>query len=362
MLAHELRNPLAPIAAGAELLKRVSADAEQVRKTSDVIARQVHHMTGLVDDLLDVSRVTRGQVVLDLQGLDIQQVVRDSIEQTRPLMTAREHRLTFDAPAAKVSVRADGKRLVQTFVNLLNNAAKYTPKGGRIVITVEVATDSVSVCITDNGQGMSRELLSHCFDLFAQGERTAERSGGGLGIGLALVRSLVTMHGGSVTADSQGAGKGSQLKVTLPRVMTAHVDSTAVPSHQEPIPVHSDRLSVLVVDDNEDAAHVLAMLVGALGHDAVVEHHPRAVLTRIELTRPDICLMDIGLPEMNGYELATAIQARFGERTPRLVAITGYGQPQDRAKALASGFDEHFSKPIDFDKLTELLQRKAEST
>ncbi|MFC0679586.1 sensor histidine kinase [Lysobacter korlensis] len=217
MLAHELRNPLAPIAAGASLLEMVSGDAERVKKTGAVIARQVRHMTGLVDDLLDVSRVTRGEVNLNLSEVDLHQVLLESIEQVRPLLKARGHEFTLDAPPLAALVDGDPKRLVQTFSNLLTNAAKYTPEGGSITVSMRVEQETVEVSVSDTGPGMSPELLKQCFDLFVQGERTSERAGGGLGIGLSLVRSIVGLHGGTVRAESPGIGKGSRFSVSLPR-------------------------------------------------------------------------------------------------------------------------------------------------
>jgi signal transduction histidine kinase len=355
MLAHELRNPLAPIAAGADLLKMVSNDADRVKKTSEVIARQVRHMTGLVDDLLDVSRVTRGQVRLDLSDLDVHRVVLDAIEQVRPLLQARGHQLTLNASTQPATVRGDSKRLVQTFANLLTNAAKYTPQGGRVGIAIEVAGDSVVVSVSDNGNGMSPGLLSQCFELFVQGERTTERSAGGLGIGLALVRSIVELHEGSLRAESDGIGQGSRFTVTLPRVAAASQDAAHPQQPAERMRETASRLKVLVVDDNEDAAGMLAMLIDALGHEVLIEHHPRTALERLGQQAPDVCFLDIGLPDMDGYELARTIRTRFGDARPTLVAVTGYGQPQDREKALAAGFDEHFAKPVSGAKLAELL-------
>jgi signal transduction histidine kinase/CheY-like chemotaxis protein len=355
MLAHELRNPLAPIAAGADLLKLVSADAQRVKKTSEVIARQVRHMTGLVDDLLDVSRVTRGQVSLDLSSLDVHHVVLDSIEQVRPLLEGRGHQLTLNASTQPASVLADSKRLVQTFANLLTNAARYTPEGGRVAISIEVDVGTVSVSVADTGQGMPPALLTQCFELFVQAERTTERSGGGLGIGLALVQRIVQLHGGSVWAESEGIGKGSRFTVTLPRIAPAKEEG----ANQRPVESFqqsSSRLKVLVVDDNEDAAAMLALLIDALGHEAVVTNHPRLALELIDQHLPNICFLDIGLPEMDGYELAHAICATLGSARPRLVAITGYGQHQDREKALASGFDEHFVKPVSSPQLADALR------
>ncbi len=355
MLAHELRNPLAPIAAAADLLQMASADPARVKKTSAVIARQVRHMAGLVDDLLDVSRATRGLVSLQQVHLDVHQTVLDAIEQVRPLIEARRHALTLHTSPEPALVQADPKRLVQVLTNLLTNAAKYTPEGGRITVQLGADGGKVHLCVSDTGQGMSPELLDSCFELFVQGERTSERGAGGLGIGLALVRSLIELHGGTVRAESEGHGKGSRFTVTLPRI---HKTEAPVPSVTADRPGRhhgADRLKVLIVDDNEDAAEMLAMLVEAQGHETMLEHHPLRAMERIARERPDVCLLDVGLPDMDGYELARAIRNRLGPAEVTLVAITGYGQPKDRDRALAAGFDEHFAKPVNSSKLVELL-------
>ncbi len=355
MLAHELRNPLAPIAAGADLLNIPGITVEHVKRTSEVITRQVRHMTGIVDDLLDVSRVTRGQVKLELVDLDLHQVVLESIEQVRPLLHARTQRLTVEAATLPASVRGDSKRLVQTFGNLLTNAAKYTPEGGHIAISIEALADAFTVSVSDNGQGMSPELLAECFELFVQAERTTERSAGGLGIGLALVRSIVSLHAGTVVAKSDGIGKGSAFTVTLPRTVPARLPDRDGPSTSNPLPENGWRLQVLVVDDNDDAGSMLAMLIAAMGHDTVVENHPRRALDRLAVWSPDVCFLDIGLPDMDGYELAREIRSRLPRRPPKLVAVTGYGQQQHRDRSLEAGFDEHLTKPASHAKLQELL-------
>lgn len=357
MLAHELRNPLAPIATAAELLQMASGDPARVKKTSDIIARQVRHMAGLVDDLLDVSRVTRGQVSLELADSDVHQAVLEAIEQVRPLIDARGHELTLHTSTQPALVRADPKRLVQVLTNLLTNAARYTPRDGQIAIQLGVDADAVHLSVIDSGQGMTPELLKTCFDLFVQGERTSERGAGGLGIGLALVRSLVELHSGSVRAESEGLGKGSRFTITLPRISKAVEPVSVTPAAGEGLQHGADRLKVLIVDDNEDAAEMLALWVDTLSHEAMVEHHPLRALERIGVDPPDVCLLDIGLPDMDGYELARTIRTRLGPERVTLVAVTGYGQPQDREDALRAGFDEHFAKPVDCNTLAELLAK-----
>jgi PAS domain S-box-containing protein len=354
MLAHELRNPLAPIGAAAELLQMVKLDEERVRKTSQIIGRQVRHMTSLVDDLLDVSRVTRGLVALDNEPLDIGQVVADAVEQVTPLMRARRHRLGLQMTPETPLVMGDKKRLVQVIANLLNNAAKYTSEGGDILVKTDVRDGDVLIQVTDNGIGMAPELTSRAFDLFTQAERTSDRSSGGLGLGLALVKSLVELHEGTVTANSPGLGKGSTFTVRLPRL---HVQQR-VPSLQDggAKPRTASRsLRIMVVDDNVDAASMLAMLLEASGHEVLVEHGSYKALDRARSDAPQVCLLDIGLPQIDGYELARRLRAQPENANATLVAVTGYGQEHDRRQAFAAGFDYHLVKPVDGQELAAIL-------
>ena len=354
MLAHELRNPLAPIAAAADLLGLGRADEQRVKQASTIISRQVAHMTGLVDDLLDVSRVTRGLVTLNKIRLDAKRIVPDAVEQVRPLIEARRHRLTVHTPPESAFVAGDQKRLVQVMTNLLNNAAKYTPEGGDITLSMEVDGAWVRLIVADNGIGMAPDMAERAFDLFAQAERTSDRTQGGLGIGLALVKSLLDLHGGSIAAHSAGSGKGSRFTVCLP-----HLDGQGgmPPAEREPaVQVRPARsLKVMVVDDNADAAHMLAMLVDALGHQVSVEHSSSKALLRAQAETPDVCLLDIGLPDMDGNQLARQLRAAHRTSGMVLVAVTGYGQERDRDNAIDSGFDYHFVKPVDTSKLTAVL-------
>lgn len=354
MLAHELRNPLAPIGAAAELLQLVNLDEERVLQTSQIIARQVKHMTGLVDDLLDVSRVTQGLVDLDCLPVDIRFVVRDSVEQVTSLIQSRRHHLALHLPPETTMVRGDKKRLVQVVTNVLNNAAKYTQEGGNIVLTVEVHPEQVSIEVKDNGIGMSSELTARAFDLFAQEERTSDRSSGGLGVGLALVRSLANLHGGTVKCESAGLGKGSKFIICLPRI--GPEQNQAGQQNVETFPRKKpDSLLILVVDDNNDAASLMAMLLEAMGHEVVVEHSSRRALELAKNVAPDVCLLDIGLPEMDGNELAQRLRSQPETAASVLIAVTGYGQDQDRKQTQAAGFDHHLVKPVDFQKLNSLL-------
>ncbi len=352
MLAHELRNPLAPISAAAELMELARLDSDGMRRTSAVIRRQVRHMTGLVDDLLDVSRVTRGQVTINRHPQDLKAVVTTAVEQARPLIEARHHRLSISLPPEPAPVMGDENRLVQIIVNLLNNAAKYTPDGGEIAIGMARSATHVEVSIADNGIGIAPELQARMFELFSQAERASDRSQGGLGIGLALVRSLVELHGGEVGGVSAGAGQGSRFTVRLPlagppqvQIERRAVARTGSVTEQQ----------VLVVDDNTDAADMLGMLLEADGHAVTVVHGSQAALDAVEKSFPGVCILDIGLPEMDGYELARRIRAHSRMHGALLVAVTGYGQDSDRKKALDAGFNEHLVKPVDTGKLLQML-------
>ena len=353
MLAHELRNPLAPVSAASELLRRGSLDEERIRKTSEVISRQVKHMTGLIDDLLDVSRVSRGLVTLDPIVVDARTLLASAVEQVQPLLTARKHRLTVNAPAESAFVKGDLKRLIQIIANLLNNAAKYTPDGGHIVLALEVSEDAVSLSVTDNGIGMTKKVIGNVFELFTQAERTPDRSQGGLGIGLALVKSLVELHGGTVEAQSEGTGAGSRFSVQLPRIYAAAA-ATARDAQGDALPVLKRR-RLLVVDDNTDAAEMLGTYLEYAGYETFIEHDAAGALARAGAQLPDICLLDIGLPDMDGIELARRLKNRPDTAKSMLIAITGYGQDLDRQKTLEAGFSHHFVKPVDMTRLLEVL-------
>jgi signal transduction histidine kinase/ActR/RegA family two-component response regulator len=354
MLGHELRNPLAPISAGAELLQMAASDPARVRSVSKIIARQVGHMTGIVDDLLDVSRVTSGLVVLQKEEVDIKRVVMDAVEQIRPLIEARRHKLSVKTAHCPVYISGDYKRLVQILANLLNNAAKYTPEGGEIVVRMKAADDEVFVCIQDNGIGIDQNLLPSIFDLFSQGERSSDRSQGGLGLGLSLVKSLVELHGGRVTARSKGLGRGSEFITCFPRVQQK-TEAPAPRLQTNKSAPQTGSLRIMVVDDNVDAAAMLALLLEFNGHQVTVEHDPQLALQRAALEPFDTFLLDIGLPGMDGTELAHRLRRMPVGRKALMVAITGYGQHFDRKNALQAGFDHYFVKPIEPPKLLVML-------
>jgi signal transduction histidine kinase len=344
MLAHELRNPLAPISTATQLLQATADDPVRVRQVATIVARQVAHMAHLLDDLLDVSRVTRGVITLEHAVLDFKAVVASAVEQVRPLIEARRHALTVRDPASRVLVRGDRTRLVQVLVNLLNNAAKYTPDGGRIEVATEVVDDRVELTVRDEGIGIDPDLLPQVFDLFTQGERTPDRSHGGLGLGLALVRSLVELHDGRVSAASDGPGRGSRFTLSLP-VAAATVQPTG---HRpaEPAPAARPK-RVMVVDDNIDAGATLAELLRAYGHEVALHHAADSALRAAADARHDAYILDIGLPGMDGYQLLERLQALTAPHRALFIAVTGYGQPADVQRAAAAGFDHHFTKPAD---------------
>jgi len=356
MLAHELRNPLAPISAAAQLLKMPGLKPELIIKTSEVIGRQVRHMTSLVDDLLDVSRVTRGLISLDRKRLRISEVVTDAVEQVRPLITVRRQELLISLPMDSIKLDGDQKRLVQVLTNLLNNAAKYTPEGGRLELSVTTEGAQVGVCVRDNGIGIAPELLPGVFDLFTQAERTPDRSQGGLGLGLALVRSLVVLHGGSVTADSEGCQRGSSFCVKLPRIVEVR-ESVGKPLLPAQTAEEPRGLCLLVVDDNADAAEMLGAFMESAGHHVMIEYEPYQAMERARANTPDVCLLDIGLPGMDGNQLARCLRRMPQMSNTTLIAVTGYGKEFDRDASIAAGFDYYFVKPADPTALVALLEK-----
>ena len=352
MLAHELRNPLAPISAAAELLRLGNVDARRVHQSSTIISRQVRHMTRLVDDLLDVSRVTRGLITLGQARVVVRTVIEEAIEQVRPTIDTRAQTLTVRLPSAGAAVLGDKARLVQVVANVLANAAKYTPPGRGIDLRADLHGTRLVLSVRDEGIGMDLELTGRVFDLFTQAERSSDRAQGGLGLGLALVKHLVELHGGTVGCSSPGLGKGSTFVITLPLLIEKAPD---LPAPEVNAPVAVMRLKVLVVDDNTDAAEMLGLLLAAQGHDVAIEHGALGALARARSMRPDVCLLDIGLPDIDGHELARRLQQDPGMAGSVMVAVTGYGQPQDRDAALAAGFAHHLVKPLDVEVLLEVL-------
>ncbi|WP_409266333.1 ATP-binding protein [Massilia sp. BHUDP2] len=351
MLAHELRNPLAPITTAAQLLQRGTLDPQRARHASDIIVRQAEHMTNLVNDLLDVSRVTRGLAEIEKEDLDIAAVVNGAVEQVRPLLDMKRHELRVEQWQQPLYVSGDRTRLVQVVSNILNNAAKYTPSGGRIALRVTSEGGEAVIAVSDNGQGIDPQVLPYIFDLFTQAERTPDRSQGGLGIGLALVKSLVALHGGRVAAFSEGPNKGSEFVIRLPLLSGAEAQEPQQALDQ----ANEGAVRVLVVDDNADAAQMLATLLEAHGHVVSVEYDGTGGLARALRERPEVMLLDIGLPDMDGHELARRLRASPDTANAMLIALTGYGQSEDRERARQAGFDRHLVKPADLSELLRIL-------
>ena len=354
MLSHELRNPLAPISAAADLLKLQSLEGESVHQTSDIISRQVRHMAELIDDLLDVSRVTRGQVVLEKETLNLNGILDESIEQVQSAIAVKHQNLAVHASQVPLFIDGDRKRITQIIANLLNNAVKYTPKHGSIVVRLAAGEEQVECSVEDDGIGMSQELIPYVFDLFTQAERSSDRSQGGLGLGLPLVKSLVELHGGTVFAESEGEGKGSKFTVRLPRLTHAASSPESGKSHGA-ADGSRESLRLMVVDDNADAAKILCLLLQAMGHEVVVEHSAHRALECARHQLPQMLFLDIGLPDMDGYALVRRLRAMPETERSVLVAVTGYGQPEDKARAKEAGFDHHLVKPVKLAAILDLL-------
>ncbi|WP_169444474.1 hybrid sensor histidine kinase/response regulator [Massilia niastensis] len=350
MLAHELRNPLAPITNAAQLLRMTGVDETLRQKASNIISRQVRHMTELVDDLLDVSRVTRGLVKLEIEILDLNGVVRAAVEQARPHIEAKSHRLRVETPQAPVVVAGDRTRLVQVLANLLNNAAKYTPAGGDIALCLETGPEQARMTVIDNGSGIDLQLLPHVFDLFTQGERAPDRSQGGLGIGLALVKSIVQMHAGQVEAHSDGPNSGAAVSVLLPLADAAQLHGPGPRRHASGAAAPR---TLVLVDDNVDAAQSLAVLLRAQGHHVKVFEDGVRTLASAELGATEAFILDIGLPDMTGYELARRLRREHPHAT--FIALTGYGQERDRDLSKQAGFSHHLVKPVEIRALSDIL-------
>jgi PAS domain S-box-containing protein len=355
MLAHELRNPLAPMANALKLLARAPTSDPTELWVREVLERQTGQMSRLVDDLLDVSRVTRAAMVLDRKPLDARKSLRNALDAARQWIEEGRHRLILEIAEERLEVDGDEVRLNQVFQNLLHNAAKYTPHGGEIRVAARREGGEAVVSVRDSGVGMAPELVESAFEIFKQGSQSLDRPHGGLGVGLTLVQRLVHLHGGSVQARSEGPGKGAEFIVRLPlRAEPAIIDAASVPREDGKHAGAPRR--VLVVDDNQDAAHALRLLLETDGHDVMVSADGAAGLALAREHRPDVVLLDIGLPTLNGYEIATRIRADPALKGTVLVAVTGYGQMHDRARASACGFDHHLVKPVEFRALQELLR------
>jgi signal transduction histidine kinase len=363
MLAHELRNPLAPIHNAVQLMHRQSFTDPQLTWSRDVIGRQLAHLTRLVDDLLDVSRITRGKINLSKEVIELETLMTRTVETVQPLIEDRGHKLSVEVPKGMLAVLGDPTRLVQALGNVLGNAAKYTERGGHITLAAAESGAELVIRVRDNGIGIPAELMPMIFNLFTQLDRTSGPPQSGLGIGLALVQRLVEMHGGSVSARSDGLGKGSEFSIRLPLFIRETSDSGQPLQQLSALeqsmmnaegPARTQR-RILVADDNNDALESLATLLQLSGHEVYTAANGAMALESAEQHRPEVALLDIGMPKMDGYEVARRIRAQPWGQGITLVALTGWGQDSDRRRSQEAGFDSHLVKPLDLDKLTELL-------
>jgi signal transduction histidine kinase len=350
MLAHELRNPLAPLRNASELLALIAREEPRAQFSVDVIKRQVTQLTRLVDDLLDVSRITQGRIELSREPLELGAIIAQAVETVEPLLREKQHKVSILSSYQLLHVNGDNARLVQCVSNILTNAAKYTDPSGEIRVRSYAEGTSAVVEISDNGIGIPAELLPRIFELFVQGDRTLDRSQGGLGIGLSVVRRLVEMHGGQVIVRSAGMGQGSSFAIRLPLIERPGT------SRGEPERISAAHKRILIVDDNQDAADTLAMLLQLDGHETQAVYTSKDALERAQSFKPDVMLLDIGLPEMNGYQVARELRSTPGPDRIRLVALTGYGQAVDRARAQEAGFDDHLMKPVESAALARALE------
>jgi signal transduction histidine kinase/ActR/RegA family two-component response regulator len=351
-LAHELRNPLAPIRTGLQVIK-LAPDSAAAARTLPVMERQLGQMVRLIDDLLDVSRITSGKIVLRPERISLQDVAASAVEASRPLIDAAGHSLVVDLPAKPIWLQADATRLSQVLSNLLSNSAKYTRSGGQIWLAAAVTGGEVRITVTDNGMGIPEDMLSGVFEMFTQINRTLDRAEGGLGLGLSLVKTLVALHGGAVRADSRGVDQGSVFTVTLP--------AAAAPARRPddlataPKPATANGRRILVVDDNVDAAETMAMLLDLSGYDARAAFGGQQALEMVKVFRPELVFLDIGLPGMNGYEVAAKLRADPATRNVKLIALTGWGTGDDQRKSAMAGFDAHVTKPVEAGQIDSVL-------
>ncbi|MBV8313198.1 MAG: response regulator, partial [Planctomycetaceae bacterium] len=355
MLAHELRNPLSPIRNAVHLLKFAGPNDPTLVGARDMIDRQVTHLVRLVDDLLDVSRITQGKIDLRQEPVNLVTIIESAIESAQPFIDARRHHLDVSLPLETVIVMADPTRLGQVILNLLNNSAKYTEEGGQIALLVERQDEQAIIRVRDNGMGIAPELLPRIFELFTQAERTLDRSQGRLGIGLTIVRRLVEMQGGSVEAHSEGPGRGSEFVVKIPVAPVSQHDPQ-LPARPEPPNEKPRRSRVLVVDDHADSADSLSLILSHLGYEVQTAYDSRLALSIARSFRPGIVFCDLGLPIMDGYEVARQLRAFPETRDAILVALTGYGQDEDKQRSVTAGFHYHLVKPVSPESLEDVLR------
>jgi len=350
VLAHELRNPLASILTSMELLRLLGSQDARIHQIRDIIERQVKQMVRLVDDLLDLTRIARGKLELRRTLFAVSQAVTQAVQMVKPLLETQEHQLAVELPAEPIQLEADETRIVQVLVNLLNNAAKYTERGGRITVSAAREGGAAVLRVRDNGVGIEAEMLGAIFDRFTQIDRSLDHSQGGLGIGLALVRQLVELHGGRVSAHSEGPGKGSEFVVRLPVAKQA---AAPLPSSAAAAPAATP-CRILLIEDNIDVSETLSLLLRTLGHQIEAAATGPEGIARALASRPQVVLIDLGLPELDGFEVARQIRAALGQAV-LLVALSGYTQEEDRRRAYEAGFNAHLPKPVELEELNRVL-------
>ena len=350
-LAHELRNPLAPIRTGLDILRIRSGDAHATERATDIMERQLRQMVRLVDDLLDVSRINTGKFAIKMGRVELKAVVNDALEVVRSYIELHGHELVIELPDYPVFLHGDTTRLAQILSNLLNNAAKYTNRGGRLCLTARVEQRTLIVDVADNGIGIAPDMLDHVFDMFVQVDSTLARTNAGLGVGLSLARRLVELHGGSIQAHSAGTGRGSSFAVSLPIVVEAELPAKTMPAAF----LSAEAYRILLADDNVDFVNSIGALLSAMGHSVVITHNGPDALTAAARFCPDYAFLDIGLPQMSGYDLARGIRRLSCGSMTMLIAVTGWGQDKDRQLAFEAGFDHHMVKPVRFEQIEEIL-------
>jgi PAS domain S-box-containing protein len=354
MLAHELRNPLAPIRNALQIIRLSQQNAAVVQSTSEIIERQVHHLVRLVDDLLDVSRISQGKIDLRRERVDLASALNQAVETCRPALDLGNHKITVSLPPERLQVKADPIRIAQVFSNLINNACKYSDPGSPISMEARFEADEIAVSVKDNGVGIPADRLQNIFEMFTQVEKTRERAQGGLGIGLTLVKELVQLHGGTVEANSGGLDKGSEFTVRLPRAIESD-DPVEIPEPAVPLAKTSAARRILVVDDNLDAAESLSMMLQLCGNETYIANDGVEAVEAVGTFRPEVILMDIGLPRLDGYEAARMVRNQALGKDVVLIALTGWGNAEDRQRSKDAGFDEHLVKPVDYEVLLKVL-------
>jgi signal transduction histidine kinase/CheY-like chemotaxis protein len=354
-LAHELRNPLAPIRTGLDILRLRSGDAQATQRATDIMERQLRQMVRLVDDLLDVSRINTGKFAIKMGRVELKAVVNDALEVVRSYVELHGHELAIDLPDRPVFLHGDATRLAQILSNLLNNAAKYTNRGGRVSLKASVEDKTLTLVVSDNGIGIAPDMLDNVFEMFVQVDSTLERTNAGLGVGLSLARRLVELHGGTITAGSAGLGKGSTFTVRLPIVVEPELPTKPTPAAF----ISGEAYRILLADDNVDFVNSIGALLSAMGHSVVITHNGPDALTAAARFCPDYAFLDIGLPQMSGYDLARGIRRLSCGAMTVLIAVTGWGQEKDRQLAFEAGFDHHMVKPVRFEQIEEILGNRS---